>query len=76
MLHWWPWERWISTRFWERLEDDRFELRGFIEEDLRDDVAVGMKLGLEEQVTYVADRLVAADGRSESFGENRGEDLV
>lgn len=43
---------------------------------MRDDVTVGMEFGFEKQVAHVADRLVAADGGAEAFGEGGGEDLV
>lgn len=76
VFHWWSWEGWVSARLGERLYDDGFELRGFVEEDLRNDAAVGMELGLEEQVTYLANGLVTADGGAELFGQDRGEDLV
>lgn len=41
-----------------------------------DDVAVGVELGLEEQVAHMPDRLVAAEGGAEAFGEDGSEDLV
>lgn len=76
MLHWWLWERWVSAWLWKRLNDDRFELWGFVEKYLGDDVAVGVELRLEEHVTNMADGLVAADGRPEASRENRGENFV
>lgn len=35
-----------------------------------------MELGLEEQVAHMPDRLVAAEGGAEAFGEDGSEDLV